>query len=430
MTASRAAPPQAPLVLAQPAVRGLVYQVLALADAGRRSGSWRTTRWPTCVCAASRAASTSSPARRLFDIGELLIPYESSDPTGRPSCGPVNTLRVALIGIVGCHGAGHAGRRRPASRNAWCAACATAMSSVPQRAGAAAAAGLVPGADRDPAAPGEACARWPGLFFSKNGLQFPVPVWGLARGTVAGAFGAGRRRAGLAVGRRAAVRATGRPRRCCCRAWACWWLGAGRLGRGGMRRGWNMPRSRRSTSSTAAAFTPEFLSVLFGLIIYTAGVHRRGGARRHRSRCPRPDEAAGALGLSRGHEMRLVQLPQALRVIIPPLTNQYLNLTKNSSLAVAIGYPDLVSISNTALNQTGRAIECIAMHHAGVPDLSLITSVLMNLVQQAPHAAEGALTWPTASRPSPAAPPPHRSHRGLLPLGAAQPVQRAAEQFC
>jgi hypothetical protein len=59
--------------------------------------------------------------------------------------------------------------------------------------------------------------------------------------------------------------------------------------------------------------------------------------------------------------MRLVTLPQALRVIIPPLTNQYLNLTKNSSLAVAIGYPDVVSIANTSLNQTGRAVECIAI---------------------------------------------------------------------
>ena len=72
-------------------------------------------------------------------------------------------------------------------------------------------------------------------------------------------------------------------------------------------------------------------------------------------------EAAGSLGLSRGSTMRLVILPQALRVIIPPLTNQYLNLTKNSSLAVAIGYPDVVSIANTALNQTGRAVECIAI---------------------------------------------------------------------
>lgn len=88
-------------------------------------------------------------------------------------------------------------------------------------------------------------------------------------------------------------------------------------------------------------------------------------------------EAASALGLSRKQEMRLVMLPQALRVIIPPLTNQYLNLTKNSSLAVAIGYPDVVSIANTALNQTGRAVECISIVMLIYLTTSLGTSLLM-----------------------------------------------------
>jgi general L-amino acid transport system permease protein len=76
--------------------------------------------------------------------------------------------------------------------------------------------------------------------------------------------------------------------------------------------------------------------------------------------------------------MRLVMLPQALRVIIPPVTNQYLNLTKNSSLAVAIGYPDVVSIANTAINQTGRAVECIAVIMLVYLSTSLATSLLMN----------------------------------------------------
>jgi general L-amino acid transport system permease protein len=71
-------------------------------------------------------------------------------------------------------------------------------------------------------------------------------------------------------------------------------------------------------------------------------------------------------------------LPQALRVIIPPLTNQYLNLTKNSSLAVAVGYPDIVSVTNTALNQTGRAVECIAIVMLIYLMTSLLTSLLMN----------------------------------------------------
>ena len=88
--------------------------------------------------------------------------------------------------------------------------------------------------------------------------------------------------------------------------------------------------------------------------------------------------AAQALGLTRVQAMRYVILPQALRVIIPPLTSQYLNLTKNSSLAVAIGYPDVVSIANTAINQTGRAVECISIVMLVYLCTSLITSVLMN----------------------------------------------------
>jgi len=124
--------------------------------------------------------------------------------------------------------------------------------------------------------------------------------------------------------------------------------------------------------------TPEFLAVLMGLALYTAAfvaeVVRAGIAAVPHGQA----EAAAALGLSRVHTMRLVMLPQALRVIIPPLTNQYLNLTKNSSLAVAIGYPDVVSIANTSLNQTGRAVECIAIVMLIYLTTSLATSLLMN----------------------------------------------------
>ncbi len=124
--------------------------------------------------------------------------------------------------------------------------------------------------------------------------------------------------------------------------------------------------------------SPEFLALLLGLVLYTAAfiaeIVRSGIASVPRGQ----REAAMALGLSRGQAMRLIQLPQALRVIIPPLTNQYLNLTKNSSLAVAVGYPDLVSIANTSINQTGRAVECIAVIMAVYLTLSLLTSVFMN----------------------------------------------------
>jgi general L-amino acid transport system permease protein len=89
-------------------------------------------------------------------------------------------------------------------------------------------------------------------------------------------------------------------------------------------------------------------------------------------------DAAHAIGLTRGQALRHVILPQALRVIVPPMTSQYLNLTKNSSLAVAIGYPDLVSIANTAMNQTGQAIEGIAIIMAVYLTISLSISALMN----------------------------------------------------
>ena len=89
-------------------------------------------------------------------------------------------------------------------------------------------------------------------------------------------------------------------------------------------------------------------------------------------------EAAASLGLQRQHTMRLVILPQALRVIIPPMTSQYLNLTKNSSLAVAIGYPDVVSIATTSLNNTGRAVECIAIIMLVYLTTSLTTAAFMN----------------------------------------------------
>ena len=126
------------------------------------------------------------------------------------------------------------------------------------------------------------------------------------------------------------------------------------------------------------SLTPEFLSVLLGLTVYTAAFVAEVVRSGIQSVARGQGEAASALGLNPNQTMRLVMLPQALRVIIPPMTNQFLNLTKNSSLAVAIGYPDVVSIANTALNQTGRAVECIAIVMLVYLTTSLATSFLMN----------------------------------------------------
>ena len=141
---------------------------------------------------------------------------------------------------------------------------------------------------------------------------------------------------------------------------------------------WDLPKVGEFQIEDGGALSPEFMALLFGLVFYTAAfiaeVVRSGIA----SVSLGQHEAAGSLGLSKRQTMRLVVLPQALRVIIPPLTSQYLNLTKNSSLAVAIGYPELVSIANTTLNQTGRAIEALSIVMLVYLTLSLITSALMN----------------------------------------------------
>jgi general L-amino acid transport system permease protein len=127
------------------------------------------------------------------------------------------------------------------------------------------------------------------------------------------------------------------------------------------------------------SLVPEFVALLAGLTMYTAafiGEIVRAGIL---SVSHGQVEAAHALGLKRGHMLRLVIIPQAMRVIIPPLTSQYLNLTKNSSLAVAIGYPDVVAIvAGTILNQTGQAVEAIAMTMAVYLTLSLLISLFMN----------------------------------------------------
>jgi general L-amino acid transport system permease protein len=124
--------------------------------------------------------------------------------------------------------------------------------------------------------------------------------------------------------------------------------------------------------------SPEFTALLLGLSTYTAAfiaeVVRAGILAVDKGQ----GEAAMALGLSPMQRLRLVTLPQALRVIIPPMTSQYLNLTKNSSLAVAIGYPDLVAVANTTMNQTGQAIEAIAILMTVYLSISLAISLFMN----------------------------------------------------
>lgn len=139
------------------------------------------------------------------------------------------------------------------------------------------------------------------------------------------------------------------------------------------------PEKGRFNISGGIEILPEFAALLAGLVIYTASfiaeVVRAGILSVARGQ----SEAAYSLGMRPEPTLRLIVIPQAMRVIIPPLTSQYLNLTKNSSLAVAIGYPDLVQIfTGTVLNQTGQAVEVVAITMAVYLTISLLTSAAMN----------------------------------------------------
>ena len=134
----------------------------------------------------------------------------------------------------------------------------------------------------------------------------------------------------------------------------------------------------RFNLSGGIVVVPEFVAMLLGLVFYTASyiaeIVRAGilGVSKGQK------EAALAIGLTKGQALRLVVIPQAMRIIIPPLTSNYLNLTKNSSLGVAIGYPDLVNVGGTVLNQTGQAVELILMIMGVFLTTSLLTSAFMN----------------------------------------------------
>ena len=219
-----------------------------------------------------------------------------------------------------------------------------------------------------------------GMFLSNRGLNMPSPVFGA---------GAWLGLTGLAVGIVAAV-------------WLGKWSRARQAATGeifphtsvgiglivllpilgllvmGWPVTWDYPTIGGFNFSGGITVIPEFLALLIALSVYTgtfiAEIVRSGiQAISHGQ-----TEAAGALGLRQGLTTRLVTIPQAMRIIIPPLASQYLNLTKNSSLAVAIAYPDLVAMGGTVLNQTGKAIEVMLIFMAVYLSLSLLTSSFMN----------------------------------------------------
>ena len=316
-----------------------------------------------------------------FDIGESLFPFDSAEPYWRAYLvGFVNTLRVAILGIILTTILGTLIGVGRFSRNALvrglCSVYVEFFRNIPVLLQLLMWYLMFTEVLPDSSAP---MVLGP-LFLSKGGLNFPIPVWATGHAWAAWGLLAG---IGAAyVYRRFAQKSfenTGVLK-------SMFWTplaivtAFGVLGwlLGGAPTELNMPIQGEFAIENGAALTPEYLSVLLGLTIYTAAFVAevvRGGIQ---SVALGQSEASSALGLSRSQTMRLVMLPQALRVIIPPMTNQYLNLTKNSSLAVAIGYPDVVSIANTAINQTGRAVECIALIMVVYLSTSLFTSLLMN----------------------------------------------------
>jgi general L-amino acid transport system permease protein len=365
------------------AFRGVVYQVVAvLLLAAAAAYLWSNT------LSNMRARGIQSgfdfitqPAG--FAIGESIVPFDAAESYAKAyAVGLSNTLRVALVGIVAATVLGTLVGVGRLSRNllvrSLCGAYVEVTRNVPLLLQLFiwyfALTEFLPPIE-------EALQPLPGTFFSKNGLQFALPLWAPGHwGTVAGLAGGVVAAVLWARSARSHFEATGRARPVLLPALAL--LAAGMLLgwlAGGAPSGLDIPEKTEINVVGGGSVTPEYLTVLLGLTVYTAGYIAEVVRAGVQSVAYGQLEAAASLGLSRGQSLRLVQLPQALRVIIPPLTSQYLNLTKNSSLAVAVGYPDLVSISATSLNQTGRAIECIALVMACYLTLSLLTSVLMNL---------------------------------------------------
>ena len=139
-----------------------------------------------------------------------------------------------------------------------------------------------------------------------------------------------------------------------------------------------IPVLQRFNFTGGARLSPEFSALIIGLSVYTSAFIAeivRGGIQ---SINKGQLEAARAVGLSESQALRLVVLPQALRIIIPPLSNQHLNLAKNSSLAIAVGFPDLFNIGSTMMNQTGQSIPVFTLIMAGYLIMSLIASLFLN----------------------------------------------------
>ncbi len=365
------------------AVRGIVYQVLFVAVVAA-VGIFLIHNTLTNLHRQNIATGFGFLDREAsFAIGETLIPYTPADTYARAFLvGLLNTLLVSVLGIIFATVIGTLIGIARLSTN-WLIAKLSLVYVETFRNIPLALQLLFWWALLREGAPGprQAWEALPGVFVSNRGVVFPMPFadpahrWmllALIVGILATVWLRGWAR------RRQALTGTQFP---------TGWVGVALivglpllvfLSFGApLRLEW--PELQGFNFAGGSALSPEFAALLIGLTVYTASfiaeIVRAGILAVSRGQ----GEAASALGLRPGLTMRLVILPQALRVIIPPMTSQYLNLTKNSSLAVIIGYPDLVSIANTTLNQTGQAVEGITMIMAVYLVISLTISLTMNM---------------------------------------------------
>ncbi|MDB5625547.1 MAG: amino acid transporter permease, partial [Tardiphaga sp.] len=315
-------------------------------------------------------------------IAESLVPYTPASTYSRALLvGVLNTLKVAAVGIILATVLGTLVGIARLSRN-WllsriAATYIEAIRDVPLLLQLLFWYTLL----QTLPAPRQAANPVAGVFLSNRGLKLPWVQWQDAHSFALLGFVCGIVATVLyARSARARQMQDGQPRR-------VWPVALGLIAGlplviwAGMGAPWqgDLPALRGFNFVGGLNISPEYFALLAGLVTYTAAfiaeIVRAGIQSVHKGQM----EAGASLGLTRGSTLRLIVVPQALRVILPPLTNQYLNLTKNSSLAVAIGYPDLFSVfAGTTLSQTGQAIEIIAITMGVYLLISLITSAIMS----------------------------------------------------
>jgi general L-amino acid transport system permease protein len=318
-----------------------------------------------------------------FDIGQRLISYETTSTYGRAFwVGLTNTLLVAGVGIVLATVLGFSIGVARLSKNFLVQKLATvyveAIRNIPLLLQLLfwynAVLKALPEVKESLALPGGAFVNTRGLFFPEPvpGNGFSTVMWVLAAGLV-GYFAYGRwaRIRQNKTGQQSPVLLVGLGLIIGLPLLVFFALG--------MPLSFNYPDLGRFNIRGGVQIFPEFVALVLGLSIYTAAFIAEAVRAGIQAVSHGQTEASYALGLRPGPTLNLVVIPQAMRVIIPPLTSQYLNLTKNSSLAVAIGYPDLVQVfAGTVLNQTGQALEVIAITMAVYLAISLATSLAMN----------------------------------------------------